>query len=218
MQVALGADGEIHHAVPANLFEHVVEESHSGGYVAAAGAVEIHLDMDVCFPCSARLLHNPLTGKQQFCNLVPRESVPQDVGAAADVACKLRVGVSVADDDAAADVECRVVDILADHAEARLATGGAVFGEVVVDELVVKHDTLSLQCLEDEVVYGPKSLFRKGRCSKSVLVCDHDKSEVEPFADEPEILENAVDEFQFAERVDLFVFRFGDERAVTVYK
>ena len=67
-------------------------------------------------------------------------------------------------------------------------------------------------------MYGPKSLFRKGRCSKSVLVCDHDKSEVEPFADEPEILENAVDEFQFAERVDLFVFRFGDERAVTVYK
>ena len=47
MEVALGADGEIDHAVARDLVQHVVEERHAGGEVGAAAAVEVDLDGDL---------------------------------------------------------------------------------------------------------------------------------------------------------------------------
>ena len=49
VQVAFHADGQIHHAVFANLFQHVVEESQSRLNVAVPVSVQVHLDIDVCF-------------------------------------------------------------------------------------------------------------------------------------------------------------------------
>ena len=49
MQVALGADREVDHAVARDLVEHVVEKRHAGGELGAAGAVQIHLDDDLRF-------------------------------------------------------------------------------------------------------------------------------------------------------------------------
>ena len=41
VQVALGVDVEVEHAVARDLVEHVVEERHAGGELGAAAAVEI---------------------------------------------------------------------------------------------------------------------------------------------------------------------------------
>ncbi len=49
MEVALGANGEVEHAVPRELVEHVVEERNAGRKLGAAAAVEIDLDLDLRF-------------------------------------------------------------------------------------------------------------------------------------------------------------------------
>ena len=47
VQVALGLDVEIHHAVARDLVEHVLEERDAGGEFRHAGPVEIELDADL---------------------------------------------------------------------------------------------------------------------------------------------------------------------------
>ena len=49
IEVALGMDGEVHHAVLAYLFQHVVEETETGRDVAFTTAIEIYLDVDIRF-------------------------------------------------------------------------------------------------------------------------------------------------------------------------
>src|SRR3546814_8711136 len=60
VQVALGLDFEVDHAVPGELLQHVVEKADSGRGTAHAGAVQIDPDPDLRLPggaLDARLAH-----------------------------------------------------------------------------------------------------------------------------------------------------------------
>ena len=74
LEIALGVDHQIHHAVFADLFEHVVEEAQTGGNVATARAVEVHLDMDIGLLGGALHLGDALTCEKEFCDLLPRHT------------------------------------------------------------------------------------------------------------------------------------------------
>ena len=49
VQVALGANDEVDHAVPRELVQHVVQERDASGELGATVAVEVHLDRDLRF-------------------------------------------------------------------------------------------------------------------------------------------------------------------------
>ena len=61
MQVALGVNSEVYHAMLANLLQHVVEESQACRDVAMAIAVKVHLDVNVRFFSGALHLGSTLT-------------------------------------------------------------------------------------------------------------------------------------------------------------
>ena len=86
VEVALGVDGEVHHAVLAYLLQHVVEEAESGRDVAFAASVEVHLDVDVGFLGGALHLGDAVAGKEDFGYLVPVHAVlAEDEALAAQV-------------------------------------------------------------------------------------------------------------------------------------
>ena len=155
----------------AYLFEHVVEEAQARVDVAFARAVEVQFDADVRFLCGAPGFGGALSGKQQFGYLVPRQSVfAQYESLAANVLGKLAVGVAVADDIAVGHVIFLVVHILAHKSSGRFARVGVVLGKVAVYENVVEGDAFAIECLQYEVVYWPKRVFRKRTCAESILV------------------------------------------------
>ena len=89
---------------------------------------------------------------------------------------------------------------------------------MAVDELLVEGDALVLECLQDEVMYGPERLFRERWRAESVLVAHHDEAEVGVPVYETQVLEHPLGEPQFLEGVYLFVGRLSDEGAVAVYE
>ena len=86
-------DGEVYHAMFANLFEHVVEESQTGMNVAASIAVQIEFDIDIRLFCRALHLGSTFTAKGYLCHLVPVADLQE---LTTDVLSKLTVGVTVA--------------------------------------------------------------------------------------------------------------------------
>ena len=180
LEVALGVNGEVHHAVLAYLLEHVVEESQSGLDVTLTRAVEVHLNIDVGLLRRAPHLSGAFSGKQQFGNLGPGHAVAaQDEGLAADVAGQLLVGLTVAYNIRVLNVIRRIIHVLLDHPRAWFAGRGVVLGEVAVDELFVERDALVCQCLEDEVMNRPERVLGEGVCAEPVLVADHHEAEVQ---------------------------------------
>ena len=59
MQIALGIDFEVEHAVARDLIEHVIEKPHTGGELGFAAAVEIQRHADLRFIGVARDLRLP---------------------------------------------------------------------------------------------------------------------------------------------------------------
>ena len=49
MQITFGPDGEIHQAVPRQLFEHMIEEADPGIDVVNTGPIDIYRNLDVRF-------------------------------------------------------------------------------------------------------------------------------------------------------------------------
>ena len=78
LQVTLGVDSKVHHAVLAYLFKHVVEEAQSCLYVTVAVAVEVDLDVDVGFLGGALDFCSAFAGKQQLGNLGPSHAVASE--------------------------------------------------------------------------------------------------------------------------------------------
>ena len=217
VEVSLGVYGQVHHAVLAYLLQHVVEESESRLNVGLSGAVEVDVHVDVRLLGRALTGCRALTGEEYLRNLVPRHAVlSENQGLTAEVLGQLAVGVAVANDVAVLQVVLLVVNILRQHSRSRFAHRRVVFREVAVDVLAVEGDALALECLQDEVMYGPEGVFGKRVGAKSVLVADHDELEVEVFADKPQVFEHAARELQFLKRVYLLVGRFLDKGSVAV--
>ena len=79
MKVALGMHCQVHHSVLADLFEHVVEESQAGFYVAFASAVEVYTYVDVGLFGRTAHFCGAFPGKEYFGNLIPCHAVaPED--------------------------------------------------------------------------------------------------------------------------------------------
>ena len=74
LQIAFRVDGEVHHAMFADLLKHVVKETQTGGDVATASAIKVDLDMDVGLLGGTLYLSRAFAGKQQFADLVPRHA------------------------------------------------------------------------------------------------------------------------------------------------
>ena len=75
VQVALGVDRKVAHAVASDLLKHVVKESEPCAYVTLACAVEVQLHEHVGLLCCATHLYRAFASKEQLRNLVPRQSV-----------------------------------------------------------------------------------------------------------------------------------------------
>jgi hypothetical protein len=158
------------------LFEHVVEKSQSGVYVALSAAVEVQFYGYVGFFRGAVDLCRALSREYNLGYTFPRHTVaPDNQSLASDILGKPAVGVSVAD----GHVVLGVVHIFAHKTCGWLARAGIVFGEVAVYQYVVERDTFSFKRLKNKVVYRPKSIFRKRVCAQAVLIADHYKFEIE---------------------------------------
>ena len=163
VEVTLGVDGEVHHSVLSYLLQHVVEEAQSCGDVAVARTVEVHLNIYVSLLGGAFYLGDAVAGKENFGYLVPVHAVfAQYQTLASQVLGQLSVGFTVADDIAVDQVVFWIVNIVGQHAGARLSHGRVVLGEMAVYQLLLEVDSLTFQCLDDEVVHRPESVFREG--------------------------------------------------------
>ena len=87
---------------------------------------------------------------------------------------------------------------------------------MAVDVLLGKVDALALQGLDDEVVYWPEGIFRKGVGTQSVLVAHHHQLVVGVLGNEGEVAEYALGEYQLLEAVNLFVRWFLNQGSIAV--
>ena len=163
IKVALGVDGEVHHAMLADLFQHMVEEAQTCGYVTLARAVKVHADVDVGLLGGALHLSDAVASKENFCYLVPVHSVlAEDEALAAQVLCQLRIRLSVSNHITLCEIVLRIVDVFLQHADSWLAHRRVVLREMAVDELLLEVYSFALQSLDDEVVDRPECVFREG--------------------------------------------------------
>ena len=70
-KVTFHTDGEVHAAVLAYLFQHVVEEAQSGRDVTMPVTIQIQGYVYICLLGSATYFRRTLTGKEEFGNLIP---------------------------------------------------------------------------------------------------------------------------------------------------
>ena len=217
IEVALGVDGEVHHAVLAYLFQHVVEETKTGRNVAFAAAIKIYLDVDIRLLGGALHFCDAVAGKENLGYLVPVHAVfSENQTLATQVLGKLGIGFTVADYITVCHIVGWVVDIFGQHARARLSHRRVILREVAVDVLLGEVDALALQGLDDEVVYWPEGVLREGVGAQSVLVAHHHQLVVGVLGNEGEVAEYALGEYQLLEAVNLFVRRFLNQGSVAV--
>ena len=150
--------GQVHHAVFANLFQHVVEEPQARLDVAASVAVKIHLDINIRLFGGAPNFCRALTTVCYLGSLVPTTYLQES---ASDVFSKFAVGIAVANDIAVFDVVFRVVDVFLNQTCVRFARRGIVLRKVGVYENVVELYTFSLQRIDDKILDWPESILRK---------------------------------------------------------
>ena len=70
-KVTFHTDGEVHAAVLAYLFQHVVEEAQSGRDVTMPVTIQIQGYVYICLLGSTTYFRRTLTGKEEFGNLIP---------------------------------------------------------------------------------------------------------------------------------------------------
>ena len=199
----------------AYLFQHVVKESQSSLDVAVSVAVQVQAYVDVSLLGGTSHLRLPLAAIGYCCRFVPVAYLQE---LAADVGSKLSVRVSVSNDIAVCNVVSWRVHVLLHQSGVGLAGGSIVFREVRVDEDVVKLHSLALQCVDDEVLYGPEGVFWKSLRSQTVLIGHHDEQVVRMLSEEDEVGDGTRHELQLLEAVYLLVLWLTDNRSVAVYE
>ena len=140
MQVAIAMNGKIYHAVFADLFEHVVEESQSGLDVATAVAVEVDADEDVGLLGGALHFCSTFATIGDGCSVGPITNLYE---ATADVLGEATVGIAVANDVRVGDVVVGIVDVFLDEPGVGLTCGSVVLREMRVDEDIVELDAFA---------------------------------------------------------------------------
>lgn len=219
VEVALRMDCQVHHAMLADLVQHVVEEAQPGVHVGLSRSVKIDLHVYIRLFRHAVHLSDALAGKKHLGYLVPGHAIlVQYQRPAAQIGSQLGVSLPVADDITVLKIILRIADIFLQHPCPRLAHGRIVLGEMAVDELVVEMDALSLQCLEYKVVNRPEGVLGEGGGAQPILIAHHHELEIEMGGYESEIAEHAVPKLQLRKGVDLLVLRLFYERAVTIDK
>ena len=116
------------------------------------------------------------------------------------------------------DVVFGIVHVFLHESCVRLARRSIVLREMRVYQNVVKHDTLALQCVEDEVVNRPESVLWESIGAQSVLIADHHEQVVSMLSQEYEATDSSRYELQFLKGINLLVSRFADDGSVTVDK
>ena len=205
--------GQVHHAMLANLFQHVVEEAQARLDVTMSVAVQIYLNIYVCLLGGTLYFCCPFAAKSYLGSLVPTANLQES---AADVLGKLAVGVAVAYDVAMLDVVFGIVNIFLNQTRIGFTRRRIVFRKVWVDENVVERYAFALQRIEDEVMHGPEGILGECVGTQSVLIADHHELVVGMLSQEYQVTYGARHEFQFLEGVYLFVSRFLDDGAVAV--
>ena len=87
---------------------------------------------------------------------------------------------------------------------------------MAVDVLLAEVDALALQGLDDEVVYRPEGIFRKGVGAQAVLVAHHHQLVVGVLGNEGEVAEYALGEYQLLEAVNLLILWFLNQGSIAV--
>ena len=202
----------------------MVEETQPRLDVALTVAVEVYLDVDIGLLGSTHHLGSTLAtigngyGASPALAGITTERTVYLQEAAADVGSKLAVSISVADDIAMLDVVVGIVEVFLDQSELWFAVARMLFRKAGVDKDFVKLHAFALQRIENEVLYGPEGVFRKGFGAQSVLIAHHDKLIVSMLAQESEAADSLGYKLQFLEGINLFVLGFTNQGAVTVYK
>ena len=123
VEVALGVNRQVHHAVLAYLLQHVVEESQTSGDVTLARTIQVHLDIDVGLLGGSLHFGDTVTSEEYLCYLVPVHAVlAKNEALATEILSELSVAFTVTDHITACQVILWVVDVFGEHSCARLAT------------------------------------------------------------------------------------------------
>ena len=213
VQIAFRMYRQVHHAMFADLLQHVVEESQSRRDVTLSRAVQTDLDFNIRLLRGTLHLCITLTGKEGLRHLVPTAYLQE---LTSDVLRKLAVGITVTNHITVGDIVLWIVHVFLHQSCVGLPRWCMIFWEMGINQDFVKLHTLSFQCLQDEVMDRPEGVFWKRVGTQSVLVADHDKLKVETLTDEHEVTDGTLHEFQFLERIYLLVGRFLDNSTVTV--
>ena len=217
MQVSPYVNLQVGLAVPANLLQHVVEETETRRDVAMAFTVERERYLDVGLFGGASDLCMPLSGKQQFGNTLPGDAfIAKNEGFASEIDSQLAVCFTVADDVAAGKVVGIVVNVFLEHADAWFAVGVVVLGEMAVDMNGVEVDAFAVERVENEILHWPVRILGERWSAQSVLVAYHYQLEIEMLADKGQVVNYAFGETEFFESIYLLIGRFFDYRAVAV--
>ena len=126
------------------------------------------------------------------------------------------IGFTVTDYITVCHIVGRIFDVFGQHARARLSHWRVILREVAVDVLLGKVDAFALQGLDDEVVYWPEGVLRKGAGAQSVLVAHHYQLVVGVLGNEGEVAEHALGEYQLLEAVNLLILWFLNQSSIAV--
>jgi hypothetical protein len=195
----------------------VVEESDAGPCLRWCIVVKIHADTHRRLARHA--LHRGAAREQLVGDRGPGlgglsgDADPQ--AADAEVGGERQVGVPIADHDAGGEVDAAFAHPLIDERRTGLAAAAAIVPGMRTDEDGLELETLRAEGLEHERVRPIEALLGEGRCAEAILVGHHGQPEP-GVAQLRERSEDARQEPDLVEGVDLFVVRFFDQGAVSV--
>jgi hypothetical protein len=123
--------------------------------------------------------------------------------------------VSVADDVAGRFVERVLAQIILEQADLRLAAFAVLVREVRANEFRLETNTLGCEQAHQELMRFLKSRFREAWRTSTVLVRD-EHERVAGIAQPQQGGDDAIDELELGEAIDLLIRRLDDQRAVAI--
>ena len=157
LQIAFHLNGQVQTSMLSNLLQHVVEEAQASRNVTLSATIQIYLYIYISLIGLATHFCYPFTGKKELCYLVPifccqgaiffqalvnqsRLVILQVDGLTSQVLCQFHIRISVANHKTTCQIVFRIIQILAQHACARLAGRRIVFWKTTVNEHFIESN------------------------------------------------------------------------------
>ncbi len=219
VEIAFNADLHAEAAVGGDLIQHMIEEAHTGGDLAAAFAIQPDLDVDLRLFSIALHMGVAVTFGQLFANHRPVQGLTLIAQASdAHVGRQLNVRRAIANHIAVGFIQRRVGQILRYQLHFRLAAITVVGRQVRANQDLIKDHALRGKDLHHQIVRAVEISLREAIRAEAVLIGDHHQL-ITGFLQLKQHRNDIGFKSQLVETIDLIVTGwFRNDSAVTIDK